>query len=228
MKIGHNPTKLKPELQAEFIRLMETGCTITDICASVGISVALYYNWRSRGEMVQQDRQRLLESGYDKDDEEIIEMSKEIYLGFFEATNRALARANIGAVVAIRSAIAGQTETIDKVDKVVETRLRKKKITHPDGRVETFEEPYDFVKTTTSTITTKIPPDWRAGMEYLRRRSAKEWAGTQTSSEDFKGLLVEMVRSGELSFGDLEKEAGTELALEVFQIAGKQVLRLHD
>lgn len=218
---------ITPAIVAEMVKLFEVGVTMTDVCASVNISTTTYYNWRQRGESAKQDYTRLLQSGYDDDDPEATEMQKDIYLQFLEAVTRAQSRANIGAVVAVKSAISGQTETMETTTTVTETRLRKEKRTLKDGTVIVEEVPYEYSKTTKTLTATKIPPDWRAGMEYLRRRQPKEWAGTQTTRDDFFAILVAMVKGGDADYAELEAEIGTDMALEIYKEAGKQVLRLN-
>lgn len=221
-------TMLNAELQAQIIQYLEIGVTITDLCHAVGIDIHTYYNWRNWGEQAQNDRRVLLESGYDLGDPEVVKFDANPFIPFFQATTRASARANIGAVVAIKSALTGQQETTQTVTKLTETKLRKKRITYEDGRVEVIEEPYDYTKTTVTDSVTKLPPDARAAFEFLRRRAPKEWAATATENTDWQPILLEMVKSGNYTYGDLEAELGPEMAMEIFQLAGKQVLRLHE
>lgn len=142
-------SKLTPDTQARIVQLLEVGCTIEDACDQVGVSFQTYYNWRNRGE--------LATSG--------------IYLEFFEATTRAASRARVAAVTAIRSALTTQQQVTDTTETVTETKLRK---IHKDGAV--IEEPYTYTKTVTRNSVTKLPPDFRAGVEYLKRRDKANWS----------------------------------------------------
>lgn len=226
-----SPTKLNPDIQSEIVRLLEIGVTIKDLCNAVGLAQRTFYGWRYRGEEVARQRQKLIDSGFDDTDPLVEVLSNDIYLAFLQAVTRGESKANVGAIVAIKSAIAGQTETTERTDTLTETRLRKETRSYVDEQghlVKVVEEiAYDYTKILRSLTVTKLPPDWRAGMEYLRRRSPKEWAATQTDRSDFQEILVSMVKAEELSFADLEAEVGPEMALDIFQLAGKQVLRLN-
>lgn len=44
------PTKLTPEVQAEIVRNLASGCYIETACAVAGIGKTSYYDWLKRGE----------------------------------------------------------------------------------------------------------------------------------------------------------------------------------
>lgn len=76
---------LTPEMQTEIVNLLTVGVTIEDTCASVGISVQTFNNWRNRG-----DRAR---------------KGDEMYVEFFEAITRARVASRKAAVAVIRRSI---------------------------------------------------------------------------------------------------------------------------
>jgi hypothetical protein len=142
-------SKLTPDTQARIVQLLEVGCTVEDAAAQVGITKQTYYNWCKWGE----------------------ERKSGSYFDFLDASTRAMSRARVVAVTAIRSALAPQHQVTDATETVTETRLRK---VRKDGAV--IEEPYTYTKTVTRNSVTKLPPDWRAGIDYLKRRDKLNWS----------------------------------------------------
>lgn len=138
--------KLTPQLQNEITALLSIGATVEDTCGRVGISETAYYNWLNRGA-----------SG-----------NETLYLEFVEAITRAQSAARVNAVAAIRTAVLGAEQTSDDTETVTETRLRK------GDKGE--QVPYEYTKTIRRKTLTKYPPDWRAAIEYLKRRDNKNWS----------------------------------------------------
>ena len=86
---------------------------------------------------------------------------------FRDSVTRARAEAINTAVDCLHSGmVSSQTKSVAK-DTVTETRLNKK------------GEPYKYTKTTIKEHVTEAPGDWRAGVEYLKRRDNAHW-GDQT------------------------------------------------
>lgn len=93
-----------------------------------------------------------------------------IHPEFSEIVTRAKAEANLGAVQSLRTAMHPHDVTAKTVKMFKETRLRKVKT--KDG---VSEVPYEYVKTEQSqTVTNEF--DWRAAMEFLKRRDPDNWA----------------------------------------------------
>lgn len=140
------PTKLNPTIQQEIVNLLSIGATIEDACARTGIGVSTFYDWLERG----------------------AKNANTPFAEFSEAITRAQAVARTNAVIAIRTAVIGTEQTTDDNETVTETRLRKGK--------EGEQVPYEYTKTVKRRTVTKLPPDWRAAIEYLKRRDNKNWS----------------------------------------------------
>lgn len=94
------------------------------------------------------------------------------YPEFSESVKRAKAEANVGAAQSLRTAMMPH-DTVSKTVKVVkETRLRKVR-----GEFGVSEVPYEWVKSEQSQTTTN-EFDWRAALEFLKRRDPDNWAET--------------------------------------------------
>ena len=102
---------------------------------------------------------------------------------FSDATTHAQSNARFAATLAIRKAVqGGAQQTSETVENVTETRLRK----GANGE----QVPYEYAKTQRSTTTTKYPPDWRAGVEYLKRRDPEHWSERLQVSVDVKVIMA--------------------------------------
>lgn len=83
---------------------------------------------------------------------------------FSEAVTQARAKAHISATVAFYTGLT-VSRVKEKITKTyTETRLKK------NG------EPYDYSETTITEILRVMPPDWRAGEAWLKRRDAGNWS----------------------------------------------------
>jgi hypothetical protein len=103
---------------------------------------------------------------------------------FSDNVTRAQANARQLATFAIRSAIKGAEQTAETVENLTETRLRKA----ANGE----QVPYEYKKSTRSQTVTKFPMDWRAGVEYLKRRDPEHWSERLQVDIDIK-LVVQLV-----------------------------------
>lgn len=101
---------------------------------------------------------------------------------FSEATTRARASADRAAVVAIRTALATTKTNIHETTTFEETRLRW--VNQPDGTRE--QQPYTYRKTTSTVKVVDNPPDWRAGVEYLKRRDRDNWSDKTMVEHDWR------------------------------------------
>lgn len=89
---------------------------------------------------------------------------------FSEMTDRAKADANVGAAMSMRKAMMPHDVASETVKTVSETRLRKVR-----GKDGISEQPYEYTKTERSrTVTNEF--DWRAALEFLKRRDPDNWS----------------------------------------------------
>lgn|GEM_PF-6723318 len=137
--------------------------------------------------------------------------SGKLYVEFREAVRRAQSSARVSATLALRSGMLASQTVIEATEIFTETRLRKM----TDGS----EEPYTYEKKTTRKSTTKHPSDWRAALEYLKRRDPEHWSD-RVRVEDWHDLAIGYIRAGEVSFDALKEEYGQDLATQLFTAAG--------
>lgn len=91
------------------------------------------------------------------------EQGNEDYRPFYELIMKARAAARVTATVALRRGFT-ETETTSESNEVFE-----------ETRVDKNGTPYNYRKTTRRLTKTQNPPDWRAALEYLKRRDPAEW-----------------------------------------------------
>lgn len=101
---------------------------------------------------------------------------------FLQATTRARAAADRAAVVAVRTALTTTKTNVHETVTFEETRLRW--VNLPDGGRE--QQPYTYRKTTHNTKVIENPPDWRAGIEYLKRRDRDNWSDKTLVEHDWR------------------------------------------
>lgn len=83
---------------------------------------------------------------------------------FLEAVTRARAEARLVAVESVRLGMLPSQITVDATETVRETRLNK------------HGQPYTYERTESKRQITHQPGDWRAGIEYLKRRDPEHWS----------------------------------------------------
>lgn len=134
-------------------------------------------------------------------------------LDFMADIERAKGQAHIAAVFTIRSAIQGQQETSTITETFSETRIGK------NG------EPYEYVRKTTRHTTTNIPPDWRAAIDYLKRRDPEHWSDKlNVKQEDWRTEVLKLVQEGKVSWEQVREELGNELTQDLFKRVGLPVV----
>lgn len=188
-------SKLTPTLQQEIVDNLTLGCTVRDCCELAGLAEGTFYRW--------------------------CEQKSE----FKEAITQAQAKARRAAVMAIRINLA---ETKSKTAETVifeETRLRWVAIKNEAGQVIGKEQqPYTYRKTTVTNREAQTPPDWRAGVEYLKRRDRDHWSDkTTVQVDDWRSQAIEDIKAGKISFEALRDAFDHETATELFTAAGASI-----
>ncbi len=190
-------TKLTPELQRVLETHLALGCTIENACAQAGITRQTFFNWFRRGEKSRNG----------------------VYFSFFDAITRAKVQAHTASVKAIRLALEPTETVTNSTDTITETRL--KTVKHEDGTIE--QVPYEYTKTTLKQSVTKHPPDWRAGIEYLKRRDSRNWSDKLVITvEDLREKAIADIQAGRITYEALSKQ-DQSLADELFRSAGVAV-----
>lgn len=83
---------------------------------------------------------------------------------FYHAVTRARAQANIVAIESVRFGMLPNNIVVEATETTRETRLNR------NG------QPYTYERTKTKKEITHQPGDWRAGIEYLKRRDPDHWS----------------------------------------------------
>lgn len=86
------------------------------------------------------------------------------FLEFSEAVNRARNDAKVSAIDTLRTAMSPYRETSTTTETFTETRLDRK------------GAPYEYTRQTERKTVTLMAGDWRAAVEYLKRRYPDEWS----------------------------------------------------
>lgn len=131
---------------------------------------------------------------------------------FHQQITRALADARTGATQTLVDAIRGAKTQTSTVEVFEETRIDR------------AGKPYQYQRRKTTTSTTQHAGDWRAALEYLKRRSPEEWSVDLTVRVfDWHNEAIEAIRRGELSYDVLAESEGGDLADKLFKQAGVPV-----
>lgn len=149
------PTKLTPTLQKQLVAALKTGATVVDVCKSVGLGKATFYEWLAIGEAV------IDGTKHARMPEDPTEQKR--FVDFVDAVTRAQEDAKMSAIKTLRTAMNPYTETTKSTKTFKETRLKR------DGTE------YQYVRVEESKTTVRRQGDWRAAVEYLKRRYKDEW-----------------------------------------------------
>lgn len=149
------PTKLTPTLQKQLVAALKTGATVVDVCKSVGLGKATFYEWLAIGEAV------IDGTKHARMPEDPTEQKR--FVDFVDAVTRAQEDAKMSAIKTLRTAMNPYTETTKSTKTFKETRLKR------DGTE------YQYVRVEESKTTVRRQGDWRAAVEYLTRRHPAEW-----------------------------------------------------
>lgn len=200
------PTKFTSTLSEQLISLLAMGCTIEDSCAAVKITRTTFYNWIQQSETLKAIDPAERIAVATKSDEEA-------FLYFSDAVARAQAQARVVAVGAIRSALTPQPQVTETVDVYTEIRLRK----NEKGE----EVPYLYEERRTRRTVTEVAPDWRAAVEYLKRRDPEHWAPPTRIEVNWQDQAINDIRAGLITFEAMLEEFRDEaLVAELFARAG--------
>lgn len=203
------PTKLTPDIQRDIVAALSSGATIQKTCEFIGIHKSTFYDWLERG--------RRAKSG--------------IYSDFSDAITRAQSSAHVRAAAVLRGAMDKQNTVTDSTETIMETRLRK--IKNKEGMIE--EVPYEYRKTITRQSITTTPPDWRAAVEFLKRRDNKHWSDKQiVQVDDWRTQLLQDIQQNTVNLNDVIEAFGSKedlvnainepsLAAQLFAAAGLQL-----
>lgn len=200
------PTKFTPDLVQRLLYLLSCGCNVADSCAEVGISEQTYRNWRNESKRLEDDANRRMNA--------CITPDELLFLGFFGATTRAQARARVTAVMAVNTGLVATEQVETVIEAFTETRFRRGK----DG----VEIPYEYRRTLHKTVVREIPPDWRAGIEYLKRRMPEEWSD-RIKVEDWHDRVIADIQDGLIDYEEFAKAFDYDLATKLFKAAGVPV-----
>lgn len=131
------------------------------------------------------------------------------YSDFSDAVTRAQQDAKMAAIKTLRTAMDPFTETTKVTETFSETRIGR------DGL------PYEYKRVKQSVTKVRRQGDWRAALEYLKRRHYDEW-GDRQRVDDWRSEAVELLKAGALTVEALEEEFGRDVAQEIAQRAGVQ------
>lgn len=118
---------------------------------------------------------------------------------FSEAVSRAHNAAKVKAIETLRAAMSpySQTQTVKKT--FIETRLTRGGI------------PYEYKRVEESKSVMRYPGDWKAGMEYLKRRFPDEWSERhELTGKDGSALIDGELREALKALGIDESDVVAE------------------
>jgi len=206
-------TKLNPQIQEAIVTRLKTGATIKATCDSVGLGETTYHQWVAVGNAYLEGEKHA------KMPRLVVE--REALAEFAEQTTRARSDGMIHAAARFREGMNPSESVTEHTETTTETRLRTVK--REDGATE--QVPYEHIKETTKRIVSHQPGDWRAAMEYLARRDPAEWARQklEIKVETWQDEYIKHIKAGEIEYMELERAFDSDLATELFRLAGVEV-----
>lgn len=199
-----HPQLLTEALLVKIEEFLRIGCTVEVTCAGVGISRETFYDWKraSREWCALGDAFPRMPVAV-----EIIPI-----LTFLTRVTRAQAQAMAVATSAVYGGLIERRYVTQEPYTHIETRFRRNK----DGE----EVPYQHEETRFRDVEHVVYPEWRAGIEFLRRRDPEHWNPPARVEVTFEQKAVAYIRSGEITFEQLEQGYGHERAAALFEQAG--------
>jgi len=139
------------------------------------------------------------------------EAGDELYADFSDAIHRARNSAKVAAIETLRNAMSPYKTTTTTTETFIETRLDR------------HGNPYEYKRVKESKAVTVYAGDWRAAVEYLKRRFFDEW-GDRQKNDDWRSDAIALIKRGEVTY-DAIAEAFNDhsLAAELFAAAGVTV-----
>lgn len=203
------PLKLTPELMTEIGNLLTLGCTVEDMCARVSINKTTFYRWVNTSRDLVQWADEQVRAGRPLP---LATQQDVLFCNFHDAVIRAQSAARITATAAIRTVMSGYSETETTTETFTEVRLRKL----ADGT----EEPFTYTRTVTRRTITDHAPDWRAAVEYLKRRDPANWQPPAKIEISWQDQAVADIRAGLVTYQALAEAFDESIAAELFARAG--------
>lgn len=111
------------------------------------------------------------------------EAGEEPFQQFSQAVSRAHGAAKVKAIETLRTAMSPYNTTRTTTETFTETRLGR------DGK------PYDYKRVKQSKTVERMQGDWRAALEYLKRRFPDEWTERhQVTGKDGEPLVIAITK----------------------------------
>lgn len=129
------------------------------------------------------------------------------FVPFLQAVTRARVDAKIAAIDTIRTAMSPFTQKTTKTETFTETRLNSK------------GESYDYKRETVTKTTTLMQGDWRAAIDYLKRRYPGEWSD-HIKVDDWRSQAIADIKAGLVQYEPLAEAFDESLAAQLFREAG--------
>lgn len=208
----NQPQRLTESLLINLEQRLSIGCTIEVACGSVGITRQTFYNWkRASAEWCALG---------DANPRLPVPIEIVPILTFLTRITRAQANAAAVATAAVYSGLIEHRTVEMEPYTHYETRFYEGK----DGK----QVQYVHQETRLRPVEHIRPPDWRAGIEFLRRRHPDDWNPPSKVEVSFEQKAVLYIRAGEVQFEDMAEEFGMERAKLLFEMAGVPVPRFSE
>lgn len=209
------PTKLNPDTAQTIIDHIAGCATYKAAAEAAGISYDTFNNWMRRG---REDR-----AWCDAHPNACVLMEELAFVQFFDAVTRAQARALTGASRSVHEGFMGAVAR-EFVREVITEPVRDKA---GNLVLEANNEPKMFTRTIEREVVKQKEPDWRAGIEFLKRRDPENWSDKLIIEAMIKHvpapalqLLPELAQKAEAAGLDLER-VFSEMIVQMAQSQGQ-------
>lgn len=162
-------TKLTKEVQERICTALRAGNTRLTAAQWGGISEATFYNWLDKGRNPETTTRGKIKAAFQP------------FLEFLEAVTRAETEAQVRNVAVLQKAASGHQH-----EKTTTKTVKKVVGTTDDGKPIMATE-----TTTTSSRWTEY--DWRAALEWLKRRDPKQWGDRLKIEEEVEFELTNIL-----------------------------------
>lgn len=210
------PSKLTPPVAEIILRHIAECATYEAAANAAGISYATFRNWMVRGE---QDM-----AWCDAHPRSLVLPEQLLFVQFLEAVTRAQAEALTNASRSVHQGITGATAHEYTRETITEpVRDKAGNIVLDDNKA-----PRMYTRTLERETVKQKEPDWRAGIEFLKRRDTDHWsdkliieATLKQVPSDALQLLPELAQSAEAAGLDLV-QVFTEMLNELGKVRAQQ------